>query len=200
VSRHEAGPYNRLTVTNGRIDGGNRKDPLLKEALGESESLGLATDQDRHDRTLGGADFESDGLEPFVHLTSIAPEHLDPLRFGLHDLKGLKDTTDHGWGQGSREDEATCLVLNKLDHLMRTGDKAPHRAKGLGKRAHDDLDIIIDTIVMDHAAPLRPHHAKRMSLVNIHDGAELLGCFHHRWQISHIAGHTKNAIHDDETS
>jgi hypothetical protein len=39
-----------------------------------------------------------------------------------------------------------------------------------------------------------------MGLVNIHDGTIFLGCLHHRRQISHIAGHTENTIHDDEAS
>ena len=39
-----------------------------------------------------------------------------------------------------------------------------------------------------------------MSLVDIHDGTVFLGSLYHRRQISHIARHTEDTIHDDQTS
>lgn len=39
-----------------------------------------------------------------------------------------------------------------------------------------------------------------MSLVHIHDCPVFLGSLYHRRQISHIAGHAENTIHDDKAS
>ena len=98
MGRHETGADDRLPVADGGIDCRYGEDPFLEEALGECKRFGLAADQDRNDWALGGADLESDRLEPFVHHSRVTPEHFDALRFRLHDLKGLKDPTDHGRG------------------------------------------------------------------------------------------------------
>ena len=91
-------------------------------------------------------------------------------------------------------------MLYELDHLLRSGDEPPHGAEGLGEGPHDDLDIIVEPEMVDHTAPLRADHTKRMGLVDIHDGIIFLGCLHHRRQVSHVAGHTEDAIHDDEAA
>ena len=160
MGRHETGADDRLTITNGWVNSGYGEDTLLEETLGEGERFGLAADKDRNDRALGRADLESDRLEPFMHLAGVAPEHLNALRFRLHDFEGLEDSTDHGWSERGSEDEAAGLVLYELDHLMRTGDETTHGTERLGKGPHDDLDIVIDPKVMDHAAPLRSDHTE----------------------------------------
>lgn len=160
MGRHEAGADNRLAITDGRIDGRRGEDSLLEEALGEGERFGLAANKDRNYRALGRADLESDRPEPFVHLARVTPEHFDALRLGLHDFEGLENGTHHGRSKGGGEDEATGLMLHKFYHLMRTGDETTHGTEGLGKGSHDDFDIVIDPVVMDHAAPLRADHTK----------------------------------------
>ena len=135
-----------------------------------------------------------------MHLAGVLPEHVDALGLGLHDLKSLQDPTDDGRSQRSGEDKATSLVLHKLDHLIRTGDESTHRAEGLGKCSHDNLDIIIDPEMMSHTSSMRPNYSKRMGLVDIHNGSIFLGSFHHRRKISHVTRHAKNAIHDDKTA
>jgi len=155
MGRHETGADDRLAITNGWVDGGYGEDTLLEETLGEGERFGLAADKDRNDRALGRADLESDRLEPFVHLEGVAPEHLDALRFRLHDFEGLEDSADHCWSKRGSEDEATGFMLHKFYHLMRTGDETTHGTEGLGKGSHDDFYIVIDPVVMDHTAPLR---------------------------------------------
>ena len=160
MRRHETGANNRFSITNGWVDGGYGKDTLLKETLSEGKGLGLTTDEDGHNRALGGADFKTDRLKPFVHLAGVAPEHLDALGFRLHDFEGLEDSTDHGWSERGSEDEAASLVLYELDHLMRTGDEPPHGTEGLGEGTHDDLDIVIDPEMMGHTAPLGTDHTE----------------------------------------
>ena len=200
MGRHETGANDGFSITNGWVDSGYGEDPLVKETLGEGKCLGFATNEDGHYRALRGSDFKPDRLEPFMHLASIAPEHLDALWFRLHDFKGFKDSTDNGGSQRSSEDEAAGLVLHKFYHLMRTGDEPPHGTEGLGKGSHDDLDIVIDPEMMSHTASLRTDHTERVGFVHIHDCPVFLGSLYHRRQISHIAGHTEDTIHDDKAS
>ena len=131
MCRHEAGADDCFPITDSRVDGRDGEDALLEEALRESKGLGLATDENGNNRALGGADLESDRLEAFMHLAGVLPEHLDTLRFGLHDLEGLENSTCYGWREGSREDKAAGLVLHELDEFVRSGDEPPHGTEGL---------------------------------------------------------------------
>src|SRR4051812_29759631 len=73
VRAHEARTHDGLAITNRGINGGGGEDAFLVEALREVESLGLATNENRHDRGLSAAYLEPDALEALVHLARIAP-------------------------------------------------------------------------------------------------------------------------------
>ena len=118
MGRHEAGTDDRLSVADGRINGRNSKNPLLKETLCKGEGLGFAADEDRNDRALGGSDLETYRLEALMHLAGVLPEHLDAFWLGLHDLESLENSTGHGWSKRGREDEASSLVLHELDQFV----------------------------------------------------------------------------------
>ena len=160
MGRHETCADDRFPIADGGVDGGNRKNPLLEEALGKGEGLGLASNQDGNNRTLGRTDLESDRLESLVHLARVTPEHLDTLGFGLHDFKRLEDTTNDGGCKRCRKDEATGLVLHELDQLMRSGNETTHGSERFRKGSHDDLDVIINPEVMDNTAPLGADHTQ----------------------------------------
>ena len=158
MRRHETGANDRLAVTDRRIDGRGGENPLLVETLRKGEGLCLTADQDGDDRGLRGADLEPDRLEPLMHLAGVSPEHLDPLRFLLHNFQGLENAPDDSGCQGGCEDETTGLVLHELDHLLGTGDEAPHGAKRLGESTHHDVDIVVDPEMMNNTSSLRANY------------------------------------------
>lgn len=99
MGRHEAGADNRFAITNGWIDRWYGKDTLLEETLGKGKGFGFAANENGNNGTLGGPNLETDRLETLVHLAGILPEHLDALRFGLHDLESFENTTSHRWSE-----------------------------------------------------------------------------------------------------
>lgn len=83
---------------------------------------------------------------------------------------------------------------------MRSGYETTHGPERLRKGSHDDLDVIINPEVMNHAATLGADHTKGMGFVDIHDGPVFLCSFNHGRQVSHITRHAEDTIHDNEAS
>ena len=77
--------------------------------------------------------------------------------------------------QRRREDEGGRIAANGVDERGVAGDIAAERAKALGQRALDHVDLVHDAGLFANAAAARAVHADRVHLVDIGHRAVTLG-------------------------
>ena len=82
-----------------------------------------------------------------------------------------------GRGQGRREDEGRREGAHGVDDVGLGGDIAAQRAKPLGQRALDDIDLVHDAFALADAAAARAVHANRVDFVDIGERVVLPGEF-----------------------
>ena len=133
-----------------------------------------------------------------MHLPRVFPKLVDALGFGLEDFQGLEHAADDRGGERGGEDEAAGLVAQVFDDLALAGDESAHRAERFREGAHDDVDLVVDSEMVDRAAAERAEDAEGVGLVDVGERAVFLRRLEDGRQVGDVAGHAEDAVEHDE--
>jgi hypothetical protein len=100
--------------------------------------------------------------------------------------------------QARREDEARRVGADHVDDVAVGRDIAAHHADRLGQRALDDVDPVRHVVALRNPAAARAVHADGVDLVEIGEGAELLGQVADRRDRRDVPVHRIDALERDQ--
>src|SRR6185369_1149441 len=141
--------------------------------------LAVTDDDGRDGRLAGGcvlaADVEAQQAELLLEELSVLPELFHPLRFVLQDVEGGDAGSGNGRWMRRRKEERTAAVIEEVDQVASSANVSAQRTDGLGERAHLDVDATVLVEVIDGAATLAAQDARRVRVVDHHNGAVFFG-------------------------
>ena len=190
----------RLTFRHNRIIESGDVDAFFLEGSCEILRETRVVQHNRTDSRLRRFDVEACGTHFLDEVRGVLMQTILQLVGSREDLEGLDTCRSNHRRNGVREEIRTTALTQQVDDLFLTGSKTADRtAKGLTKRAGDNLNLTAHVVQLGHTVSGLADYSCGVRLIHHDESVVFLCKLVDLIQRTHIAVHGEDTIGSDDT-
>lgn len=158
---------------NGGGDGHDGEDIFFEKSLPETVGAFLGSEDDGNGWCFAAPRIEAEIVKEVAVAFRVFQQAFVVLRFALDDVEGGRSTSGLRRAEGGTEDGVLRVSAEILDEVPGAGDETARAGEGLRHAGAKDIDLGVETEVIDRATTLAAEDTKAVGIVEDGETAEV---------------------------